>query len=375
MSSTNFMPPTSLLSPFEDPGLERQANSISREPTPPPPLPPSLGRADRAALESLEQTHRKETGRLKLVIDSLRAQLSEQGQLREANTNITKENRILKSELRDMERTVSEVLSANDRLGSQEQYVSEIGRLTVEVEAKEIETASAKRVLDVLKEVEQDLRVSLRESQAGAAKAQAEADEMHAVVASQKDEIQELTGRLADMSKAMSEPSSATNNRELRVLLRDAAKENDGLKNKLREMEKAMEQMLLSGRSTTQLDELQRENRRLKEQVQDMTLIAMTVQTSTSGGSSSNPPGRGSETLVRENQQLKDQLKEGQRAVAEMRQTNAAKMIAMQQQIDSLTHENRLLKIEANSRQQRTGPQEDNSVPPPAYDDSFVIPP
>lgn len=323
---------------------------------------------ERSALDALEQTHKRETGRLQLVIDSLRSQLSEQGQLREVNTSLDKDNKSLKSQLRDMERTVSDMLSANDRLGSQEQYVSEIGRLTAEVETKDAEVASSKRVLDVLKQEEQGLRASLRESQAAATKAKTDADDLRTASAAQTAEIEELKSRLADMSKAMSEPSSTTNNRELRVLLRDATKDNDRLKSKLRETEMSMEQLLLSGRRTTQMDELQRENRRLNEQIQEMNVIAMTVQSSSSSS-------RDFETMRRENEQLKGQLKEGRRVLAELRQENEAKLVEMQQKVDSMIHENRLLKLEASARQSRSRPQEDNSVPPPAYDDSFVLPP
>ncbi|KJA25508.1 hypothetical protein HYPSUDRAFT_64689 [Hypholoma sublateritium FD-334 SS-4] len=359
-------PPTPLMSPFEDPSLEAHTNPPSRNPTPPS-LPPA-SMVERSALDALEQAHKRETGRLQLVIDSLRSQLSEQGQLREANASLDNENKSLKSQLRDMERTVSDMLSANDRLGSQEQYVSEIGRLTAEVEAKDAEVASSKRVLDVLKQEEQGLRASLRESQTAATKAQTDADDLRTTGEAQKVEIEELKSRLADMSKAMSEPSSTANNRELRVLLRDATKDNDRLKSKLRETETSMEQLLLSGRRTTQMDELQRENRRLNEQIQEMNLIAMTVQSSSSSS-------RDLETMRRENEQLKDQLKEGRRVLGELRQENESKLVAMQQKVDSMTHENRLLKIEASARPSRSRPQEDNSVPPPAYDDSFVLPP
>ncbi len=322
---------------------------------------------EKSTLEALERDLKRETGRLQLIIENLRSQLLEQGQLREANATLDKENKSLKSQLRDMERTVSDMLSANDRLGPQEQYVSEIGRLTAEVEAKDTEVASHKRVLEVLKQEEQGLRASLRESQAAAAKSQTDADDMRTASDAQKAEIEELKSRLADMSRAMSEPSSTTNNRELRVLLRDATKDNDRLKSKLRETETSMEQLLLSGRRTTQMDELQRENRRLNETIQEMNLIAMTVQSSSS-------TSRALETMTRENEQLKDQLKEDRRVLAELRQENEAKLLAMQQRVDSLTHENRLLKIEASARQSRSRPQED-SVPPPAYDDSFVLPP
>ncbi|KAF9477811.1 hypothetical protein BDN70DRAFT_90513 [Pholiota conissans] len=358
-----------LLSPFEDPEGELHSNTPSRIPSPSPsPQPPS---SDTSGLEALEQSFKKETGRLTLLVESLRAQLLEQGQLREVNTKLQKQNDTLKSELRDMERTVSEVLSANDRLGSQEQYIREIDRLTAEVESKETESGSLKRVLDVVKEEEERLRTALRESEAVATKSSNEVTELRSTITTQTSEIQQLKSRLADMSNAMAEPSSATNNRELRVLLRDATKENEGLKTELRDTQKSMERLLLSSKFPTQMDELQRENRRLKEQVQDLRMLAMTVQSS-SAAAANTPSSRAAE-VARENEQLKQQLKDGQRAMADLRERNETKLVEMQQQIDSLTHENRRLKLDMNARGRP--PHEDNSVPPPAYDDSFVIPP
>ncbi|KAF8950785.1 hypothetical protein BDZ97DRAFT_1892340 [Flammula alnicola] len=356
-----------LLSPFEDPAAELHNFSLSRHNTPPlSPRPPES--ASNEALEGFK----KETARLSLQVESLLSQLTEQSRLRDGNEALRRENESLKSQLHDMERTVSEVLSANDRLGSQDEYIEEIGRLTAELATKDTQSENSERMVAMLREDEQELRASLRESQAATAKAKNEAEELRKTVSTQSEEIKELNGRVADMSKAMSEPTSTTNNRELRVLLRDATRENESLKGQLRDTQKSMEQLLLSSKGPTQLDELRRENRRLKEQIQELELIATTVQSSSMPSSSS----RSTESLTRENEHLRQQLRDGQRTFADFRSTNETKFVEMRQQIDSLTHENNRLKIDVNaSRRRQPQTQEDNSVPPPAYDDSFVIPP
>ena len=367
---------TELLSPFEDPAhqplhlpLPQRLTPPRRSPSPSPRLP------DTPNNEALEE-FKKEIARLTAQVESLLSQLTAQNRLRDSNENLRNENDCLKSQLRDMERTVSEVLSANDLNGSQEQLTQEITRLNAELVNKESQTEHAERMLSVLKQEEQELRASLREAQAATTKAKTEADELRQKVTAQEEEIEDLSGRLADMSNAMAEPNSATNNRQLRLVFKDVTKENEKLKGEVRDMQKSMEQLLLSTKFHAQYDELDRENRRLKQHIQELEFIATTSQTSQNGNgrlskSGSNP--RGTENLTKENEQLRSQLRDGQAAFADFRSRSETKSVELQQQIDNLTHENNRLKIDAQSST-RTRPQEDN-VPPPSYDDSFVVPP
>lgn len=325
--------------------------------------------------DALEE-FKKETARLSAQVESLLSQLTAQNKLRDSNENLRNENDTLKSELRDMERTVSEVLSANDLNGSQEQLTQEITRLNAELANKESQAENSERMLASLTQDHEELRSSLREAQAATVKAKAEADELRQTVATHEEEIKDLTGRLADMSNAMAEPNPAANNRQLRLVFKDVTKENEKLKGEVRDMQKSMEQLLLSTKFHAQYDELDRENRRLKQHIQELEIIATTSESSqhANGRSQSHSQKRSVESLTRENDQLKSQLRDGQRAFADFRSTSETKAVEMQQQIDSLTHENNRLKIDVQSSR-ATRPQEDNNVPPPAYDDSFVVPP
>jgi len=78
-----------------------------------------------------------------------------------------------------------------------------------------------------------------------------------------------------------------------------------------------------------------------------------------------------SEALTKENEQLKSQLQDGKRSFADYRSTSETKIVELQQKIDALAQENNQLKLDIREE----GSQEDSSVPPPAYDESFVASP
>ena len=354
-----------VVSPFEDPNND---TSTLRHHSPLPasnPLPP-----DHSNHEALEE-FKKETSRLGLQVDSLLSQLTAQNTLRDANETLRNERDLLKVQLREMERTVSEVLSANEQNGSQEQYIQEIGRLTAELATKETENESTQRMLAVLTEEDKDLRRLLRESQTATAKAKSEVEDLREAVAIHERDMTELRARLSDMGKAMAEePTSTSNNRELRVLFRDVTRENDNLKGQVRDMQQSMEQLLLSTKLHAKYDEVERENRRLKANIQELEMLATQSQ-SFPNNSSQRHENQTVAEATRENEQLKAQLQTGHRAFAELQSSSAATIDELQQKLATMQHENNRLKIEvANSSGQR---QEDN-MPPPAYNDSFTIP-
>jgi chromosome segregation ATPase len=272
--------------------------------------------------------------------------------------------------MREMERTVSEVLSANDQNGSEEQYIQEINRLSTELASKEVEHETTHRLLAVLTEEDTDLRQQLRESQAATAKAKSENEDLLQKVASRDGDIFELRARLSDMGKEMAEgpESTSSNNRELRVLLRDVTRENDSLKGQVRDMQKSMEQLLLSTKSHAKFDEAERENRRLQAQVQELEMLASQIQSNPNNSTQlhHNPA---LDEAARENEQLKVQLQTGHRVFAEFQTSSESTIDELQRKLATMEHENNQLKIEVANSSERV--QADNSIPPPAYNDSF----
>ncbi|KAF9051673.1 hypothetical protein BJ165DRAFT_1401155 [Panaeolus papilionaceus] len=352
------------LSPFDDDFVPSHSGSRSSSPAPAA-TPSPEERENREALEEFK----KETARLTLQVEGLLEQLKSQNSLREANEQLRDENQSLKAQLRDMERTVLEVLSANEQNGSQEQYTMEIGRLTQELLSKEGQMESLERTATVLTQDATELRTALREANNATSETRAERDELKAVLQQRDEQLKEARGRVEEMTKAMAEPGTSTNNREMRVLFKDVTKENEKLKTQVRDMQKSMERLLLSTQSHARHDELERENKRLRANVQELELLAAQLQ-STSGQANAEAQ-RNSETLARENTQLKKQLATGSAAYAQLRSESRTTIVDLEGKIATLTQEVNRLKIEAHAA---ANPREDNALPPPSYDDSFTVP-
>jgi epidermal growth factor receptor substrate 15 len=361
LSPSNY-PEADLTSPFEDPvngtSPSRRHSLLASKPVP----------SNHSNNESLEVL-RKETSRLTLQVSSLLSQLTAQNNLQDVNESLRKERDSLKVEMLEMERTVSEVLSANDQNGSEEQYIQEINRLSTELASKEVEHETTQRMLAVLTEEDTDLRRQLRESQAASAKARNEIEDLLQNVASREGDITELRARLSDMGKEMAEgpESTSSNNRELRVLLRDVTRENDSLKGQVRNMQKSMEQLLLSTKSHAKFDEVERENRRLQAHVQELEMLATQLQ-STPNNSTQQRHNQVLDEAARKIEQLEVQLQTGHRVFIEFRTSRETMIDELQQKLATMEHENNQLKMEASSSERG---QADNSIPPPAYNDSF----
>ena len=363
LSPSNY-PEADLTSPFEDPvndtSPSRHHSLLASKPVP----------SNHSNNEALEE-FRKETSRLTLQVNSLLSQLTAQNNLQDVNESLRRERDSLKAELREMERTVSEVLSANDQNGSEEQYIQEINRLSTELTSKEVKHETTQRMLAVLTEEDTDLRRQLRESQAATAKAKSEIEDLRQNVASREGDIIELRARLSDMGKEMAEgpESTSSNNRELRVLLRDVTRENDSLKGQVRNMQKSMEQLLLSTKSHAKFDEVERENRKLQAHVQDLEMLATQLQ-STPNNATQRHRDQVLDEAGRENEQLKVQLQRGQRAFVELRTSSETTIEELQQKLAAMEHENNQLKMEVASSSERG---QADSIPPPAYNESFSI--
>ena len=359
LSPSNY-PDADLTSPFEDPVNDtspfRHQSLLASKPFP----------SNHSNNEALEE-FKKETSRLTLQVNSLLSQLTAQNNLQDINESLRRERDSLKADMQEMERTVSEVLSANDRNGSEEQYIQEINRLSTEFASKEAEYETTQRMLAVLTEEDTNLRRQLRESEAATAKAKNEIEDLQQNLASREGDITELRARLSDMGKEMAEgpESMSSNNRELRVLLRDVTRENDSLKGQVRDMQKSMEQLLLSTKSHAKFDEVERENRRLQGHVQELEMLAARLQ-STPNNSTQRHHNKVLEEAARENEQLKAQLQTGHRAFAEFRTSSETTIDELQRKLATMEHENNQLKMEVASSSERG--QTDNSIPPPAYD-------
>lgn len=148
-------------------------------------------------------------------------------------------------------------------------------------------------------------------------------------------------------------------------MLADVTKENQTLKGRLREMEKSMEQLLLSSRDTGRVEQLQRENRELKLQIQDLEQVTAQLQ-------SQHEESHLQQVLMvvtRENEGMKVRIREMQTGAVQMRTEHGTRIAEVQRRLDELAAENTQLKTQLqNAPSRHRHEDEDMSVPPPAYD-------
>jgi epidermal growth factor receptor substrate 15 len=311
-------------------------------------------------------------------VESLLSQLEAQNILRETNEALSLYNEILKTQVKDTERMMSEVLSANESesVGSQEQFAQEITRLMGELEEKETRCSDQHRRLSVLANEERELREKLHESEGTLAKSITELAECRQVVDSKKEEIDDLKGRLSVMTKELSDESGSSRGgsagmslRELRVFNRDVTKENEGLRAQVRALERSMEQILLST-GHAMYNEIHAENRKLRMQKRELESVVTQLQSSVSPSTSQLQQV---DNVAKENGKLRSQLQDGKRAYADYRSTSETKIVDLEQKLEALQQENTRLKVDIHAATE--GRREEGTVPPPGYDEPFVAPP
>ncbi|KAF9528617.1 hypothetical protein CPB83DRAFT_853961 [Crepidotus variabilis] len=390
----------------------------------PPHQSPSPSHISTSSNHEAFEEFKEEIARLGRQVDGLLNQLSSQNTIRDHNDALRIENEILKSQVKDTEKMMNEVLASSlqqeaSRSGAaaeaeaehHSQSAEEIWRLMAEISTKETKIEDLEKRVQGLSREEKELRDSLREMDTQNTKSKADVVELERKAEGKDAEIAEMKKRLAELERAMMDEVVNANSggvsgsgsggasgsgsgmsfgrnksvkpnangddpsvKELKVLIRDVTKENEDLKGQLRDMQRSMEQMLMSG-SRSMVEETERENRRLKVQVSELEGMIGQIQESMGGGSSRR--------TAEEVNQMKTQLQDVQRAFTDYRTTNETRTEDMQQRIESLTTENNRLKIEiheAGERERRrgvaSGPHErgeEENVPPPAYDESFDV--
>ena len=320
---------------------------------------------------------RQETKTLRRQVDTLLQQLSAQNDYRNANEQLRTENSELKAKISELEASMASVLrqmQSNDNALS-DALTREIERLTTrvqELEQTESQLQQTTGILEVAKRDNTLLTGQIRDLRTAEATHKVELEAARHALEGLEAENTELKARLADMTKAMSEPDNANSSRELRVLLKDVTRDNMTLKGRVRELERSMEHMLLSNREGVETEQLKRENRELKMQIQELEMLAAQLQ-------STHEDSHLQQVLVvltRENEGMKVRIRDMQANTAQVQQEADGRVAEMQRRLEELQRENEELRRQAAARPVpvRRDSAEDMSVPPPAYDDNMFIP-
>ncbi|EAU89508.1 hypothetical protein CC1G_07734 [Coprinopsis cinerea okayama7 len=311
-----------------------------------------------------------ETKTLRKQINTLLEQLGQQNDYRQQNEQLRTENEELKGKISELESNIASVLAQmqNNDNALSEELTKEIERLSsrvAELEQVEHQLQQATGMLQASKRENSNLTSQIRELRSAEANYRSEIEDARHAMEEFERENGELKTRLADMTKVMSEPDTANSARELRVLLRDITRENQGLKERVRAAERSREQLLLSSRDTTQIEDLQRKNRELQMEVQELEQLTAQLQSS----QEDNHLQQVLLVVTRENEGMKVRIREMQQE----RAGHDNRVAEMQRRIQELERENTQLKTES-SRMALSSQHHDQDVPPPAYDDSFIPP-
>lgn len=334
-------------------------------------------REDNGRLVLENSSLQSQTLELRLQVETLSKRLASQADHREDNERLVQENSLLESQMREVESNMSQVLMASEQGLVSEEISEEMQRLSSrvnELEHTELKLSQTTQMLTELRQANLSLIAQLRDSQAAEQSVKDNIMDLQKTLASKEQDNADLQARISDMGEAMSGSSSpGTSSRELQVLLRDVTRENERLKERVREMERSMEQLLLSSRNHARHDEMTRENRRLREQVQDLEMVTAQMQASTD----QTQLQRVIDGMTREIDELKTRMMEMQSSYSQHRTAIEHRLAQSQRQLEQLTQENEQLKSAAQATaasRARSPEQEDNSVPPPAYDDTYVEP-
>jgi len=145
----------------------------------------------------------------------------------------------------------------------------------------------------------------------------------------------------------------------------DVTRENEGLKLRLRQMQKSTATLLFStSNGHAEQDDLRRENHRLAAQVQELEELTKELQTS----SEDNELQRVLQDITHENEALKSSLRQVRQQVAHLQSSSQNQVQPLQREIVNLKAEIRRLQMQLQTSVS-SRPQEDPSVPPPAYED------
>jgi len=293
-------------------------------------------------------------------------QLQSQGEIQTRNDSLMKENNDLIAKLHEMELMTSDLL--NERNSAAIDFTRQnkrlLGRLT-EMEHVQSQLAESKTHLATSTQENRHLTLRIREMQEAAeALSLRTMDEVHDLrkqIEGLEQDNEHLRNRALEMERSISQSQTSGSKadiRELRILMGDVTRENEGLKKHLRDMEKSTTHLLLSGSDRALMEDLKRDNQRLKLQITEMEELTRQLQSS----SEDSELRRMLEDVTHENEGLKQRLHEMQQ------NQSSSRVEALQTEIEGLKAEIRRLKVQIETPSSH--PQEDTTIPPPAYDDA-----
>jgi epidermal growth factor receptor substrate 15 len=313
---------------------------------------------------------------LRRQIDNLLDQVSSQNDVRKENDTLRSENAVLKEKVTELEANVASVIMQMQHSDNAlvEELGKEIERLTKRVhQLSETETHLLRATgdLETSRRNIATLGSQIRELRRKDAEHKAEMEDAKHAMEDLEGDNKDLKTRLEDLIKSIASPDmkdSKSSSKQLKVQLQEMTRENNTLKDRIRESEKSMESLLIS-QDASKSEEIRRQNRELQMQVQELEQLAAQLQFTQDDQHLQQVLA----VVTRENEAMKGRLREMQASVTQQRTENDTRVADMQRRLDELMRENEQLKVDLrNSRRQSS--RSANDVPPPAYDDDYIPP-
>lgn len=328
----------------------------------PPALPPKPD-----PYQELQQEH----SALKSKTETLLTQLASQAEIQTRNDNLTQENNIILAKLQEMEQITSQLL--NERNSAGKDLTRQNERLSLRIADMEhgrSHLAQLKRHLGISTQENHHLTLRIREMQDAAEalslRTMNEVEDFRKQIEGLEQDNEHLRNRALEMERSISQSqtsNSETDIRELRILMGDITRENEALKKRLRDMEKSTTHLLLSSSDRALMEDLSRDNLRLKLQITEMEELTRQLQSS----SEDSELRRMLEDVTHENEDLKGRLHEMQRTLTQNQSSPSVE--DLQTELEGLKAEIHRLKVQLETTTS-SHVQEDNTIPPPAYEDA-----
>lgn len=328
----------------------------------PPALPPK---------PDLYQELMQENSILKSRMEALLAQFKSQDEIETKNDGLMQEHTALLVKMQDMEQLTSQLL--NERNLAATDFTRQnrrVSRHIAETEQAQAQVARLKKHLGVSTQENHQLTLRIREMQDAAdalsLRTMSEIEDFRKQIENLEQDNEHLRNRALEMEQSISQSqtsNSETDIRELRILMGDVTRENEDLKKRLRNMETSTTHFLLSSNDRALMDDLKRDNQDLKLQIMEMEEFTRQLQSS----SEDSELRRMLEDVTHENEDLKERLHEMEVAITQSQSSTRVEDLRME--IDRLKAEIRGLRVQIETSSSLET-EEDNTIPPPAYDDT-----
>lgn len=258
---------------------------------------------------------------------------------------------------------MSQVLQANEGSDRTDELTREVAHLTQLLsghEGTQAELQEALHSVSVLSQDNETLKQSFEDMKVEKTSVEKEMRETREKMDQLQVEKNSFATRLKEMEKLLADPQTKGNSkRELQMLLKDVTKENETLKRRERETQDQMSSLLLTSRNQAEMDDLRRENSRLKRDIQELEDVVHKMQAS----NSDNQLHRRIGELQREKEQSNNQIMEMTRRVAGVEELGRRRVEELERRCRELEVTNQTLQ-----HQQSRGASHDANAPPPAYE-------